>query len=171
MKTYRGTRLNTNTKRPGDPVVTVNGRPLHNPKSHVVDSLEWAYAGSFYLSFAILFDCLGDAERVESLYRPFRALVGLDLPLTGWTLTEQQVLDAVAEIEPPNPTTNAHYLLHPYSSCRQPRCYGQADPHNALTVKEHLDLALAGGQICHNRVLKPPTHYARERPGLGRNRF
>jgi len=100
MKVYPGTRVKRDNPWP-DPVVTVNGKELNNPDP---DSgpFEWGYPGGGpkNLALAILADCLRDKELVQHLYRPFTEHVIAVLPREGWTLTENQVYAAIAQIEP-----------------------------------------------------------------------
>jgi Family of unknown function (DUF6166) len=99
MKIYKGERISQNG---GDTIVTVDGKPLENPDPREPRDYEWGYAGTGpgNLARAILIDCLGDKSRVERVRLQFLQSIISQLPRqNSWTLTEQGVLDAVAEIE------------------------------------------------------------------------
>lgn len=72
---------------------------------HSPTGFEWAYSGSgpAQLAYAILRDTLGavQKDRCVELYQRFKAAVIAKLPQNEWTLTTDQVLDAVARLEGP----------------------------------------------------------------------
>lgn len=98
MKTYKG-------KREGyAALVTVNGRPL-NPHldlwNHSPTGFEWGYGGSgpAQLALALLADHLGDGDQAIELHQEFKSAVVADLPYRGWTLTSQQIQQAVENLK------------------------------------------------------------------------
>jgi Family of unknown function (DUF6166) len=99
VKIYLGIR---DGKEPGAPirVLTNDGRPLENPEPKN-GTFEWGYfgGGPSNLSFAILLDCLGDEERARELCIPFKAMLIGNLPIEGWTLTEDTVREVIRQIE------------------------------------------------------------------------
>jgi Family of unknown function (DUF6166) len=80
--------------------VTVNGRPL-NPRldlyNHSPTGFEWGYCGSgpAQLALAILADHLADDQQALNVYQRFKWAVIAELPKRGWTLTSQQIQEAV----------------------------------------------------------------------------
>jgi len=89
-------------KRSYDQVfVTIDGRvldPRFDLRFHSPDGFEWGYGGSgpAQLALALLADCLKDVNRALALYQEFKAKVVAGLPRDGWTLTEQEIRDAVS---------------------------------------------------------------------------
>src|SRR5437867_3890573 len=94
MKTYEGKREGYVAE------VTVNGRPL-NPRldlrNHSPSGFEWGYGGSgpAQLALAILADCVGDVPALCH-YQKFKGNVIALLPYKGWTITDDQVREALA---------------------------------------------------------------------------
>jgi hypothetical protein len=95
MKRYEGRRV-------GHAVdVTVNDRPL-NPRldlwNHSPTGFEWGYGGSgpSQLALALLADHLGDDKQAVSLYQSFKSAVVAKLPGRGWTLTSEQIQNALS---------------------------------------------------------------------------
>ena len=94
MKTYEGLRRFYVVD------VTVNGRPL-NPRldlyNHSPTGFEWGYCGSgpAQLALAILADHLGDDEQAFNLYQRFKWAVIAELPRKRWTLTSENILQAI----------------------------------------------------------------------------
>lgn len=84
--------------------VTVNGRPL-NPRldlwNHSPTGFEWGYGGSgpAQLALALLADHLGNDEAAVSLHQDFKSQVVASLPYRGWTLTSEQLHNALARLE------------------------------------------------------------------------
>jgi hypothetical protein len=78
----------------------VNGRPL-NPRldlyNHSPTGFEWGYCGSgpAQLALAILADHLGDDEQAFNLYQRFKWAVIAELPRKRWTLTSENILQAI----------------------------------------------------------------------------
>ncbi len=66
-------------------------------RNHSPSGFEWSYGGSgpAQLALALVADCCGDAAAEPRIYQRVKRLVAA-LPHEGWTLTEQQVRDAVA---------------------------------------------------------------------------
>ena len=99
MKRYEGRRRN------GIADVRVNGVPL-NPRldlyNHSPTGFEWGYGGSgpAQLALAILSDCIGDEAALQH-YQEFKSTVVATLPHRKWTLTEEQVREALSSIQPP----------------------------------------------------------------------
>jgi hypothetical protein len=94
MKTYKGLRGGHLVQ------VTVDGRPL-SPRqdlwNHSPTGFEWGYGGSgpAQLALAILADLLEDDEAAIELHQDFKSVVISSLPQPGWTLTEEQVRQAI----------------------------------------------------------------------------
>jgi hypothetical protein len=96
VKTYQGSREIDGVK------VTVDGRPLdehYGVKQFTKWGFEWTYEGASprQLALAILYDHLGDKDRAIRLSEPFMKTVIADLD-NDWTLTEQEVDRAIAEL-------------------------------------------------------------------------
>ena len=78
----------------------VNGRPL-NPRldlwNHSPTGFEWGYGGSgpAQLALALLADHLGDDRKAVELHQPFKWAVVAKLPKQGWTLTTEQITQAL----------------------------------------------------------------------------
>jgi hypothetical protein len=85
------------------PIVAVNGEmldlrlDLHN---HSPDGFEWGYGGSgpAQLALAILADHLGNDEQALNLYQRFKWEVIAKLPKHKWTLTSQDIEQAIKDI-------------------------------------------------------------------------
>jgi hypothetical protein len=97
VNTYIGTRSER------EATVEVGGAPL-NPRldlrNHSPSGLEWGYAGSgpAQLALAILVDHFGDAPKALSLYQDFKFAVVARLPQEGWTLTSDQIQQAIESL-------------------------------------------------------------------------
>jgi len=80
--------------------VTINGRAL-KPRldlfSHSPTGFEWGYGGSgpAQLALALLADHLGDDEAAIRLHQDFKRTVVAKLPHREWTLTSDQIAQAV----------------------------------------------------------------------------
>lgn len=72
-------------------------RPRLDIRSHSPDGFEWGYGGSgpAQLALALVADCCGDEMARPEIYQRVKRLVA-SLPHDGWTLTEEQVREAVA---------------------------------------------------------------------------
>lgn len=70
-------------------------------RNHSPDGAEWGYSGSgpAQLSLAILCDALGDTGRAERVYQRFKARVIAAITTDRWTLTGEEVREAVAALE------------------------------------------------------------------------
>jgi hypothetical protein len=99
MKTYKGRREGHAA------LVTVNRHPL-NPRldlwNHSPSGFEWGYGGSgpAQLALALLADHLGNDDEALKLYHDFKRTVA-NLPSHGWTLTSEQIQNAVAALKAP----------------------------------------------------------------------
>jgi len=97
MKTYAGCREGYAVD------VTVNGRPL-NPRldlwNHSPTGFEWGYCGSgpAQLALALLADHLADDEQALVFYQRFKWAVVVEFPRRRWTLTSQEIDDALQRI-------------------------------------------------------------------------
>ena len=80
--------------------VTVNGRPL-NPRldlwNHSPTGFEWGYGGSgpAQLALALLADHFSDDQKAVGLHHYFKLEVVAKLPKRGWTLTSEQITQAL----------------------------------------------------------------------------
>ena len=97
MKRYQGKRSY------GEVYVTVNGAaldPRFDLRFHSPDGFGWGYGGSgpAQLALALLADCLGDDARALALYQEFKRAAVASLPRDGWTLTEEQIRQAVSAL-------------------------------------------------------------------------
>ena len=89
---FRRTRAGSETGPVLDPQLGV--------RSHSPTGLEWGYLGSgpAQLSLAILVDYLGDVAQAEDLYQDFKKAVVVNLPEEEWTLSNQDVAEAIEVI-------------------------------------------------------------------------
>jgi hypothetical protein len=100
MKVYKGKREGYVAE------VTVDGHPL-NPRldlwNHSPSGFEWGYAGSgpAQLALALLADHLGDDDAAVSLHQDFKSQVVASLPYRGWTLSSEQIRNALAGLKNP----------------------------------------------------------------------
>lgn len=102
MKVYRGERTESGTS-----VTVAEGggeRPLDprlDLRRHSPSGFNWGYGGSgpAQLALALAADALGDDGRARGVYQQLKFKLVAGLPEGGWTLTGQDVLDAVAEVE------------------------------------------------------------------------
>lgn len=71
--------------------------------NHSPTGFEWGYPGSgpAQLAVAILVDALGDKERALKLHQSFKRAVVEGLPQKGWSLSIEQVMEALARLEGP----------------------------------------------------------------------
>lgn len=67
--------------------------------NHSPSGFEWGYGGSgpAQTALALLFDWTGDAKVAIGLHQPFKFLIVAGLP-HSWTLTGQQILEAITHI-------------------------------------------------------------------------
>lgn len=102
MKRYEGRREGYAV------IVTVNGRRL-NPRlglwKHSPARFEWGYGGSgpAQLALAILADHLADDRQAFDFHHRFKWIVISELPRRHWTLTSQEIdqaLQTLRELEP-----------------------------------------------------------------------
>jgi hypothetical protein len=97
MKQYEGKRLGYAA------VVTVDGRPLRlrlDLWNHSPSGFEWGYCGSgpSQLALALLADHLGDDRKALDLYQRFKWAVVAEWPYRGWTLTSEEIDQALLRI-------------------------------------------------------------------------
>jgi Family of unknown function (DUF6166) len=87
------------TVRDGDDAYALN--PRFDLRQHSPTGFEWGYSGSgpAQLSLAILADVLRDTERAEGLYQDFKFAVVARMSGDEWTLSEEDIREAVAAIE------------------------------------------------------------------------
>ena len=74
--------------------------PQYEVRRHSPTGLEWGYMGSgpAQLSLAILIDYLGNVEQAQDLYQDFKNAVVVELPYDEWTLSNDEVKDALDTI-------------------------------------------------------------------------
>jgi hypothetical protein len=97
MKLYKGVRLC------GQCVVFVDTSPLdprYDLRIHSPTGFDWGYAGSgpSQLALAILADCT-DPETALKHYQEFKSSVVASFPDERWTLSEDEVRNAIALLE------------------------------------------------------------------------
>jgi hypothetical protein len=102
MKLYQG-------RRKGYAInVRVDGRRL-NPRqdlwNHSPTGFEWGYGGSgpAQLALAILADHLGSDERALNFYQRFKWAVVAELPRRSWTLTSDEIEQALQTLRAAEP--------------------------------------------------------------------
>jgi hypothetical protein len=103
MKTYTGTRA------PDGCLVTVhedNGIMRELPlrldlRNHSPTGFEWSYAGSgpAQLALALAADVLGDDDQAQAVYQDLKFKVIGRLPHDRWSLTEDQLRQAIQTIQ------------------------------------------------------------------------
>ena len=74
--------------------------PHLDVRSHSPGGIGWGYmgSGSTQLSLAILVDYLGDVAQAEDLYQDFKSAVVANLPEAEWTLSNQEIAEALEVI-------------------------------------------------------------------------
>ena len=97
MKRYEGKRSY------GQCFVTVDGRaldPRFDLRMHSLDGFEWNYGGSSpaQLALALLADHLADDRQALDFYQRFKWIVVSGLPRNGWTITSDQIDEALQSI-------------------------------------------------------------------------
>ena len=105
-KVYEGHR-----NADGELTVTVNGQaldPRFDLRNHSPDGFAWGYGGSgpAQLALAILADHFGDDEQALAHYQDFKWKVVAGLPRDGWSLTSDQIQEALASLEQPEPSAS-----------------------------------------------------------------
>ncbi len=108
MKTYTGYRLPGEQDTAGPGLITVHQegqtpRPL-DPRfdlRQAADGMNWGYGGSgpAQLALALAADVLGDSEAALAVHRRLKSRLVAALPRDGWALTEEQVRQAIADIQ------------------------------------------------------------------------
>ncbi len=102
MKVYHGTRADD-----GSTVIAsdeAGERPLaprFDLRCHSPTGFQWGYGGSgpAQLALALCADALGDDDHARDVYQRFKFQVVAALAGDAWTLTEDQIKSAVADIE------------------------------------------------------------------------
>ncbi len=97
MKQYQGCRTNQGVR------VTADNEPLKlrlDLRNHSPTGFEWGYEGSgaAQLALAILADCVGDELAIQH-YQEFKRRIIARLSEPDWTLTENQVREAVGILQ------------------------------------------------------------------------
>ena len=102
MKVYHGKRTDSGAEvTVTDGAVTRPLDPRFDLRSHSPTGFEWGYGGSgpAQLALALAADALGDDDLARRVYQPLKFKVVGALADDAWTLTEDQVTAAVADIE------------------------------------------------------------------------
>ncbi len=111
MKTYCGVRdeqdqavvhvYERHGVEPGEGVSVVPLPPRLDLREHSPTGFEWGYGGSgpAQLALALLADHLRDDTRALQLYQAFKRTVIAALPYHGWSLTSQEIDQALARLE------------------------------------------------------------------------
>lgn len=75
--------------------------PRFDLRNHSPSGFSWGYSGSgpAQLSLALLADALGDDEKSQAYYQDFKMKVVSRLPEDGWELSQEEIRQAVSEIE------------------------------------------------------------------------
>lgn len=95
MKTYHGERTERGCE------VTVDGEPLRHRSDlsgNATSTFDWGFVGTGQLSIALLSDFLGDDPKAKAMYEAFEKAVVADLPHGSWTLTGQDLVNALAPL-------------------------------------------------------------------------
>ena len=108
MKTYTGYRLPSDQGTAAPALVTVHQegqprRPL-DPRFDLrrhADGLNWGYGGSgpAQLALALAADVLGDDEAAQGVYQRLKFKLVGHLAKDGWSLTEEQLRQAIYDIQ------------------------------------------------------------------------
>jgi Family of unknown function (DUF6166) len=105
MKTYYGLRRPSGACEAWVSPQQGKRRPL-NPRfdlwNHSPSGFEWGYRGSgpAQLALAILADHLGDTDEALRLHQEFKVSVVAALDREGWTLTDQEIQEAIEALRP-----------------------------------------------------------------------
>jgi hypothetical protein len=75
--------------------------PRFDLRNHSPTGVEWGYGGSgpAQLALALLADALDDDERAQDAYQDFKFRVVGRLPHDRWELSQEQILQTVAQLE------------------------------------------------------------------------
>ena len=138
MKTYHGNRTERGCE------VTVDGEPLPHRSDlsgNATSAFDWGFVGTGQLSVALLSDFLGDDPKAKAMCDAFEKKVVAQLPHRSWTLTGQNLTDALAPLveasedlfRKDDEATGAAFgdmpsvdLRQVYRAARQPRSTGIA---------------------------------------------
>lgn len=73
--------------------------PRNDIRDHSPTGFEWGFAGSgpAQLALALVADACGRRLAISSIYQKVKFRLVAHLPHDGWTLSEQQVVDAVLQ--------------------------------------------------------------------------
>jgi hypothetical protein len=108
MKTYTGYRQRDGHGHPAAFTVIVHesGQParpldLRHDLRHHSSEFNWGYGGSgpAQLALALAADVLGDDEAAQDVYQRLKFRVVGRLPEDGWSLTENQLRNAIGQIQ------------------------------------------------------------------------
>jgi hypothetical protein len=108
MKTYSGYRQRNASGRPTAFTVIVHEsgqppRPLdlrHDLRHHSTEfNLGYGGSGPAQLALVLAADVLGDDETAQDVYQRLKFRVVGRLPEDGWSLTEDQLRDAIRQIQ------------------------------------------------------------------------
>jgi hypothetical protein len=102
MRTFQGTRTSDEGCK-----VTVDDRLLQlrlDLRCHSPAGFEWSCgrSGPAQLALALLAEHTGDDQRALRLYQPFTRAVVLRLPYAGWTLTDDDIAEALDHLDRPH---------------------------------------------------------------------
>ena len=95
MKTYHGVRSEQGCE------VTVDGGPLQRRSDlsgNATSAFDWGFIGTGQLSLAILADFLGDDSKAKAMCKAFEKKVVAELPHQSWTLSSQDLTDALVPL-------------------------------------------------------------------------
>jgi hypothetical protein len=95
MKTYCGMRSERGCE------VTVDGEPLRHRSDLsgcATSAFDWGFVGTGQLSLAMLADFLGDDLKAKAMYKAFDQKVVAELPHRSWTLSGQDLADALTPL-------------------------------------------------------------------------
>lgn len=103
-KVFRRAKAGSRTGHLLDPQLQV--------RRHSPSGLEWGYLGSgpAQLSLAILIDHLGNIDEAQDLYQDFKNAVVVNLNHDEWTLSQEEITDALETIRAEHSLRSEHSL-------------------------------------------------------------